>query len=38
MIDWMLEHWFIEAICIIFLSFIVGLIVGKAIACVNGED
>ena len=38
MMDWMLEHWFIEAVVIIATSFVIGLIVGKAIACVNGED
>lgn len=38
MMDWMLEHWFIEAVVIIAASFVIGLVVGKAIACVNGED
>jgi hypothetical protein len=38
MIDWMVEHWFVEAIVIIALSFLIGLIVSKAIACVNGDN
>ena len=38
MIDWMLQHWFVEAVVIIAGSFLIGLIVGKAIACVNGDD
>ena len=38
MIDWMVEHWFVEAIVIMASSFLIGLIVGKAIACVNGDN
>ena len=37
-ISWMFEHWFIEAICIILISFTIGLVLGKAIACVNGDN
>ena len=38
LIGWMFEHWFIEAIVIILLSFTVGLIIGKTMSCLNGED
>jgi hypothetical protein len=38
MIDWMLEHWFIEAVIIIAGSFLVSFIVSKAIACINGDS
>ena len=37
-IEWMFAHWLIEAICIILGSFIVGVVVGKAIAIVNGDN
>lgn len=30
--------WVVEALVIILASFIIGLIVGKAIKCVNGDD
>jgi hypothetical protein len=30
--------WLIEAIVIILASFVIGVIVGRAIKCVNGED
>lgn len=33
-----MEHWFIEGIVIILASVVVGVIVGKAIKCVNGDD
>lgn len=38
MMDWMLENWFVEAIVYICASFIIGIIVGRAIKCVNGDD
>jgi hypothetical protein len=38
MMNWMVEHWFIEAIIIIAVSFLIGIIVGKAVACVNGDN
>ena len=30
--------WLIEGIVIILASFVIGIIVGRAIKCVNGED
>jgi hypothetical protein len=30
--------WLVEAIVIILASFLIGVIVGRAIKCVNGED
>jgi hypothetical protein len=36
--SWYLEPWLIEAVIIIAASFIIGVIVGKAIACINGTD
>jgi hypothetical protein len=38
MMDWILQNWFVEAVVIIAGSFLIGLIVGKAIKCVNGDD
>jgi len=38
MMDWMLEHWFVEGIVIIAGSFLIGIIVGKAIAWANGDN
>lgn len=36
--DWLLEHWLIEGLVYILASFIIGIIVGRAIKCVNGDD
>lgn len=30
--------WLVEAVIIILASFVIGVIVGKAIKCVNGDD
>lgn len=30
--------WLVEALVIILASFLIGLIVGRAIKCVNGDD
>ena len=30
--------WIVEAIVIILASFLVGVVVGRAIKCVNGDD
>ena len=37
-IAWMFEHWLIEAIVMILLSFTIGLILGKAASVVNGDN
>ncbi len=36
-IEWMFEHWFVEAIVMILLSFTIGFILGKAMSCINGN-
>ena len=38
MMDWLVAHWFIEAVVYICASFIIGVIVGKAIKSVNGDE
>ena len=30
--------WIVEALVIILASFVIGIIVGRAIKCVNGDD
>jgi hypothetical protein len=37
-IAWMFEHWLIEAIVMILLSFTIGIILGKAISVVNDDN
>jgi len=37
-IAWMFEHWLIEAIVMILLSFLIGFILGKAASIVNGDN
>lgn len=37
-IAWVSERWFVEAVIIILLSFIVGLVIGKVMSCLNGDN